>query len=94
MFIGSTLQIDLDGNSSTATLDRITGFGGAPNMGSDPHGRRHASPAWASVNAPAVMRPWPAPVRPRRALARAVSRRPTPSPRRPLRPFASPWRQP
>jgi malonate decarboxylase alpha subunit len=46
MFIGSTLQIDLDGNSSTATLDRITGFGGAPNMGSDPHGRRHASPAW------------------------------------------------
>ena len=30
----------------TATLGRITGFGGAPNMGSDPHGRRHASPAW------------------------------------------------
>lgn len=46
MFIGSTLQMDLDGNSSTATLGRITGFGGAPNMGSDPHGRRHASPAW------------------------------------------------
>jgi malonate decarboxylase alpha subunit len=46
MFIGSTLQIDLAGNSSTATLGRITGFGGAPNMGSDPHGRRHASPAW------------------------------------------------
>jgi len=46
LFIGSTLQIDLQGNSSTATLGRITGFGGAPNMGSDPHGRRHSSPAW------------------------------------------------
>jgi len=46
MFIGSTLQIDLGGNSSTATLDRIAGFGGAPNMGSDARGRRHASPAW------------------------------------------------
>ena len=38
MFIGSTLQIDLAGNSSTATLDRIAGFGGAPNMGSDAAG--------------------------------------------------------
>jgi len=46
MFIGSTLQMDLQGNSSTATVGRITGFGGAPNMGSDPHGRRHATPAW------------------------------------------------
>lgn len=46
MFIGSTLQMDMAGNSSTATLGRITGFGGAPNMGADPHGRRHASPAW------------------------------------------------
>lgn len=46
MFIGSTLQVDLDGNSSTATLGRITGFGGAPNMGADARGRRHASPAW------------------------------------------------
>ncbi|HVI52824.1 MAG TPA: malonate decarboxylase subunit alpha [Candidatus Sulfotelmatobacter sp.] len=46
MFIGSTLQIDLQGNSSTATLGRIAGFGGAPNMGSDSRGRRHASPAW------------------------------------------------
>lgn len=27
MFIGSTLQIDLQGNSSTATRDRIAGFG-------------------------------------------------------------------
>lgn len=46
LFIGSTLQIDLEGNSSTATLDRITGFGGAPNMGADARGRRHVSPAW------------------------------------------------
>lgn len=46
LFIGSTLQIDLAGNSSTATLDRIAGFGGAPNLGADARGRRHASPAW------------------------------------------------
>jgi malonate decarboxylase alpha subunit len=46
MFIGSTLQIDLQGNSSTATRGRISGFGGAPNMGADARGRRHPSPAW------------------------------------------------
>ncbi len=46
LFIGSTLQIDLHGNSSTATLGRIAGFGGAPNMGADARGRRHVSPAW------------------------------------------------
>jgi malonate decarboxylase alpha subunit len=46
LFIGSTLQIDLAGNSSTATLDRISGFGGAPNMGADAAGRRHASSGW------------------------------------------------
>jgi malonate decarboxylase alpha subunit len=46
LFIGGTLQIDPQGNSSTATRDRITGFGGAPNMGADPRGRRHHSPAW------------------------------------------------
>jgi len=46
LFIGSTLQIDLQGNSSTATFGRIAGFGGAPNMGADARGRRHASPAW------------------------------------------------
>ena len=39
MFIGSTLQIDLAGNSSTATLGRIAGFGGAPE-----HGLRRARP--------------------------------------------------
>jgi malonate decarboxylase alpha subunit len=46
LFIGGTLQIDTQGNSSTATKGRITGFGGAPNMGADPRGRRHDSPAW------------------------------------------------
>jgi len=46
LFIGSTLQIDLAGNSSTATLGRIAGFGGAPNMGADSRGRRHGSEAW------------------------------------------------
>lgn len=46
LFIGSTLQLDLAGNSSTATASRIAGFGGAPNMGADARGRRHASPAW------------------------------------------------
>jgi malonate decarboxylase alpha subunit len=46
LFIGSTLQMDLAGNSSTATASRITGFGGAPNMGADARGRRHATAAW------------------------------------------------
>jgi len=49
LFIGSTLQIDLQGNSSTATKGRITGFGGAPNMGSDARGRRHESAAWLTA---------------------------------------------
>ena len=46
MFIGGTLQIDKYGNSSTAVASRIAGFGGAPNMGCDPKGRRHGSDAW------------------------------------------------
>ena len=46
LFVGGTLQIDAQGNSSTATKDRITGFGGAPNMGADARGRRHDTPAW------------------------------------------------
>jgi malonate decarboxylase alpha subunit len=49
LFIGSTLQMDPDANSSTVTLGRIAGFGGAPNMGHDPHGRRHASPPWLKL---------------------------------------------
>lgn len=46
LFIGATLQMDGLGNSSTVTHGRLTGFGGAPNMGHDPHGRRHATAAW------------------------------------------------
>ncbi|MDD5557792.1 MAG: malonate decarboxylase subunit alpha [bacterium] len=46
MFIGLTLQIDRSGNSSTATAGRIAGFGGAPNLGTNPRGRRHASETW------------------------------------------------
>lgn len=46
LFIGSTLQVDTQGNSSTATLNRITGFGGAPNFGSESRARRHVSYPW------------------------------------------------
>jgi len=49
LFAGSTLQIDPEGNTSTVTKGRITGFGGAPNLGSDARGRRHSSPAWLSM---------------------------------------------
>lgn len=63
LFIGSTLQIDLMGHSSTVTRNRVAGFGGAPNMGSDPHGRRHPSDTWMkagreaqSVGDPMLMR--------------------------------------
>jgi malonate decarboxylase alpha subunit len=53
MFIGSTLQIDLQGNSSTVTTSRIAGFGGAPNMGADARGRRHPSQPWLKAGAEA-----------------------------------------
>ncbi len=49
LFIGSTLQMDRDANSSTATLGRIAGFGGAPNLGSDARGRRHTTAAWLEM---------------------------------------------
>ncbi|WP_227938324.1 malonate decarboxylase subunit alpha [Alkalihalobacillus deserti] len=49
LFVGSTLQMDRDGNSSTVTSGRLAGFGGAPNMGHDPGGRRHSSPAWLNM---------------------------------------------
>ena len=45
-FIGATLQMDTQANSSTATKGRVAGFGGAPNMGCDAPGRRHSSYAW------------------------------------------------
>ena len=49
LFIGSTLQMDAEGNSSTVTRGRLAGFGGAPNMGSDARGRRHPSAAWLDM---------------------------------------------
>ncbi|WP_367156788.1 malonate decarboxylase subunit alpha [Acinetobacter sp. FL] len=49
LFIGATLQVDGSGNSSTVTKGRLAGFGGAPNMGHDPRGRRHATPAWLDM---------------------------------------------
>jgi malonate decarboxylase alpha subunit len=49
LFIGSTLQLDGEGNSSTVTRGRLAGFGGAPNMGSDARGRRHSSLAWLDM---------------------------------------------
>lgn len=48
-FLGATLQMDYYGNSSTVTAGRLSGFGGAPNMGHDVGGRRHSSPAWNSL---------------------------------------------
>ncbi len=62
LFIGSTLQIDLEGHSSTVTTMRVAGFGGAPNMGSDARGRRHPSEPWlkagleADPDSPAPLR--------------------------------------
>jgi malonate decarboxylase alpha subunit len=49
MFVGSTLQMDRDANSSTVVSGRLAGFGGAPNMGHDPKGRRHSSKAWLDM---------------------------------------------
>ncbi|HCS42591.1 MAG TPA: malonate decarboxylase subunit alpha, partial [Pseudomonas sp.] len=49
LFIGATLQVDGDGHSSTVTRGRLAGFGGAPNMGHDPRGRRHGTPAWLDM---------------------------------------------
>ncbi|MBI3198564.1 MAG: malonate decarboxylase subunit alpha [Rhodospirillales bacterium] len=53
MFIGASLQIDVNGNSSTVSKNRITGFGGAPNMGCQPTGRRHPTKAWLKAGAEA-----------------------------------------
>lgn len=48
-FVGATLQMDEEGNSSTVTKGRLTGFGGAPNMGHNPGGRRHHSETWLDL---------------------------------------------
>lgn len=49
LFLGGTLQIDYDGNSSTVTNGRLSGFGGAPNMGNSSGGRRHLTKAWMDM---------------------------------------------
>ena len=46
LFCGATLQVDRYGNSSTAIHGRIGGFGGAPNLGGTPPGRRHMTAAF------------------------------------------------
>lgn len=49
LFIGATLQMDRFGNSSTAIKGMIAGFGGAPNLGGSPPGRRHYPSAVAGA---------------------------------------------
>jgi malonate decarboxylase alpha subunit len=49
LFIGATLQMDRFGNSSTAIQGMIAGFGGAPNLGGTPPGRRHNTAATAAA---------------------------------------------
>ncbi len=48
-FVGATLQVDRFGNSSTAIKGRISGFGGAPNLGGTPPGRRHVTEAFTKA---------------------------------------------
>ena len=48
LFLGGTLQMDYLGNSSTVTNGRLSGFGGAPNMGNSTGGRRHTTKAWCN----------------------------------------------
>ena len=52
LFLGATLQLDYFGNSSTVTKGRVSGFGGAPNMGHDSGGRRHSTEAWKAMADP------------------------------------------
>ena len=57
LFIGASLQVDLQANSSTAILGRVAGFGGAPNFGCDARGRRHCSPSWIKAGGEAQRTP-------------------------------------
>ena len=41
--------MDYAGNSSTVTNGRLSGFGGAPNMGNSTGGRRHTTQAWCEM---------------------------------------------
>ena len=49
LFLGGTLQMDYAGNSSTVTNGRLSGYGGAPNMGNNSGGRRHTTRAWMDM---------------------------------------------
>ena len=49
LFLGGTLQMDYAGNSSTVTNGRLSGYGGAPNMGNSTGGRRHTTQAWCEM---------------------------------------------
>ena len=49
LFLGGTLQMDYHANSSTVTNGRLSGFGGAPNMGNSTGGRRHTTKAWCDM---------------------------------------------
>lgn len=49
LFLGGTLQMDYQANSSTVTNGRLSGFGGAPNMGNSSGGRRHTTKAWRDM---------------------------------------------
>jgi malonate decarboxylase alpha subunit len=49
LFLGGTLQMDYAGNSSTVTNGRLSGYGGAPNMGNATGGRRHTTQAWKEM---------------------------------------------
>ncbi|UMX50685.1 malonate decarboxylase subunit alpha [Klebsiella pneumoniae] len=52
MFIGSTLQVDGLANSSTVTRGRLSGFGGAPNMGPRPARSPPRHPGMAQCRSP------------------------------------------
>ncbi len=49
LFLGGTLQMDYAANSSTVTNGRLSGYGGAPNMGNATGGRRHTTQAWKEM---------------------------------------------
>lgn len=49
LFLGGTLQMDYTGNSTTVTNGRLSGYGGAPNMGNMSGGRRHTTKAWRDM---------------------------------------------
>ncbi|MBQ9328202.1 MAG: malonate decarboxylase subunit alpha [Solobacterium sp.] len=49
LFLGGTLQMDYQANSSTVTKGRLSGYGGAPNMGNMTGGRRHVTKAWQDM---------------------------------------------